>query len=293
MACFSPLLAWQLESGEIIFHERSKKTLRELKLPCGQCIGCRLERSRQWAMRCMHEASLHDFNVFVTLTYSDENVPISLDHRDFQLFMKRLRKLKPDVRYYMCGEYGEQFSRPHFHACLFNCFFEDREYYRDLPSGSHLWRSKTLENLWPLGYSSIGDVTFESAAYVARYVMKKVTGNAAEAHYSACDRYTGEIVQRVPEYTRMSLKPGIGYEWFRRYREEVYPRDFVVLRGMKMKPPKAYDKLLKAAPDLTSDEVELLRYNKAAKFVDDTTVERLAVREECAKARVKLKSRSL
>lgn len=294
MACFSPLLAWQTESGDIVFAERGK-IRRELKLPCGQCVGCRLERSRQWAMRCMHEAQLYDHNSFVTLTYDDDHVPEdnSLNYRHFQLFMKRLRKLKRGVRFYMCGEYGENYGRPHFHACLFNCDFEDKTIFRRLSGGSILYRSAELEALWPFGFSSIGQVTFESAAYVARYVMKKVTGRNQEKHYEAVDSETGEIFRRVPEFNHMSLRPGIGRGYYDRFYSDMYPRDYVVVRGMKMRPPKYYDRLMKDAENFDSDMVEHERYLRGVAFAGECTEERLAVREKVAKARVNLKVRTL
>lgn len=296
MACFSPLLAWQLDGGEIVFSERGK-IKRELRLPCGQCIGCRLERSRQWAVRCLHESQLYDHSVFLTLTYNDNNMSESgsLEYRDFQLFMKRLRKLKGSVRFYMCGEYGEDNFRPHFHACLFNCFFEDREVYKLLPSGSSLYTSKILESLWPYGFSSIGDVTFESAAYVARYVMKKITGPMAEDHYRRYSSVTGEVFDLVPEFTHMSLKPGIGAAWFAKYRKEVYGNslDRVVVNGHEQKPPRYYDNLLKAATDFQSDMTEFLRYERGLRSRDDSTPERLAVREKVARARLAFKVRTL
>lgn len=301
MACFSPLDAWQLDGGEIVFVERGK-VRRALKLPCGQCVGCRLERSRQWAMRCLHEASLYDRNVFITLTYSDEHVPEdwSLRYSDYQKFFKRLRKQYAyfDVRtwsyaprYYMCGEYGEQFSRPHFHACVFGCDFPDREYFRTNQSGSRLYTSKTLEKLWPYGYSSVGDVTFESAAYVARYVMKKVTGRNADRHYEAVDSDTGEIFYRVPEFNHMSLKPGIGARWFDLYKSDVYPHDSIRVNGMKVRPPKYYDKLLEASDYGMHEGVTLLRARKD--FGLEGTPERLRAREAVCKARVNLKKRSI
>lgn len=183
--CVCPLSAWQTESGAIVFAERGN-IRRSLTLPCGQCIECRLERSRQWGVRIMHEASLHDANSFVTLTYNDENLPHDggLVYRHFQLFMHRLRKRVPSkIRFFMCGEYGENFGRPHFHACIFGLDFVDKTLWQ-VRNGVKLYRSKKLESLWEFGYSSIGTVTFESAAYVARYIMKKVTGDAAETHYS-------------------------------------------------------------------------------------------------------------
>lgn len=302
MACYHPISAFQLDSGDVVFVERGR-VKRPLFLPCGQCIGCRRERSRQWAVRCMHESQLYDHSIFVTLTYNDDNLPTnnSLYYRHFQLFLKRLRKYFTGnkVRFYMCGEYGEDFQRPHFHACLFNCFFSDRKFYSSLPSGSKLYTSDALASLWTYGFSSIGDVTFESAAYVARYCMKKVTGPAAQAHYERVDWATGEIVQVEPEFSRMSLKPGIGAEWFKRYRDDVYTRssdgnkDYVIVRGKKCKPPRYYDNLLRRAEDFSSDYVDFLRYKKAQRYADENTPERLAVREEVAAAALKLKVRSL
>ena len=105
----------------------------------------------------------------------------SLNYKHFQDFMKRLRKSHSGVRFYMCGEYGEDFSRPHYHALLFNCSFPDRKKHSTGDSGSVIYTSEALSKLWPFGFSSIGDVTFESAAYCSRYIMKKVTGDACEA----------------------------------------------------------------------------------------------------------------
>ncbi len=132
MPCYHPLSAFQCADGSIVFHERRwYNTVKTLSLPCGQCIGCRLERSRQWAMRCMHEAQLHENNCFITLTYDNTHLPSdgSLHYKDFQLFIKRLRKKfgNTRIRYYMAGEYGENFGRPHFHACIFGHDFHDKK----------------------------------------------------------------------------------------------------------------------------------------------------------------------
>lgn len=288
MACFKPLQAWQLESGEVVFAERGRVS-RALTLPCGQCIGCRLERSRQWAVRCMHESQMHDASSFVTLTYRKEDLESpSLCYRDFQLFCKRARRKLGPFRFYMCGEYGEDYGRPHFHACLFGLFFDDRVWFRRLPSGFNVYRSPVLEELWPHGYSSVGDVTFESAAYVARYIVKKVTGSLAESHYVSED---GECL--VPEFTRMSLKPGIGATWLEKFRGDVYPRDFVVVRGVKCKPPRFYDAAFRAVDPVAMDFVDLDRYIKSGAIQEDTTPARLAVRETVAKARLVFKKRIL
>jgi len=267
MACFRPIDAWQLDSGEVVFAERGK-IRRSLTLPCGQCVGCRLERSRQWAIRCMHETAMHDASSFVTLTYDDNHLPTdnSLSYRDFQLFMKRLRAKVGSVRFYMCGEYGEQFSRPHFHACIFGFGFPDRVAFSRSSSGCMVYRSPLLESLWSFGYSSLGDVTFESAAYVARYVMKKVTGRLAASHYEYVSPITGEIISRTPEFCRMSLKPGIGANWFKKFTTDVTTTDSVVLRGgMQSKPPRYYDKLL---ANLNPEEHEYLEVRRSNKVTD-------------------------
>lgn len=265
MACKHPLQGFRSKaigpSGRraIVFSVRESNG-QCLTIPCGQCAGCRLERSRQWAMRCMHEASEYDRNCFVTLTLDDAHLyrryvtwhaerdlyySGSLNKRAFPLFMKRLRQEFSDdrPRYYHCGEYGGQFGRPHYHALLFNFDFADKRPWgvrNNLP----VFRSEVLERLWPYGQSEIGSVTFESAAYVARYIMKKVTGGAAAEHYRVTCLETGEVIDRVPEFTTMSRRPGIGRRWFDKFGREVYERDEVPLRGRMVRPPRSYDVLM-------------------------------------------------
>ena len=298
MPCYHPLSAFQCADGSIVFYESKRHdTVKSLSLPCGQCVGCRLERSRQWAIRCMHEAQMHTQNCFITLTYDDAHLPSdrSLHYRDFQLFIKRLRKRYPGrrIRYYMAGEYGENFGRPHWHACIFGLDFDDKKLWKRTSSNSLLYRSADLELLWPFGYSSIGDVTFESAAYVARYIMKKVTGKNAAEHYQEIDPDTGEITNRTPEFTKMSLKPGIGYEWYKQYTADVYPHDYVVVRGKKVKPPKYYDKKYKIDNPYEFDELLYIREKSAKLNYADNTLERLAVKEQVAKAKLQKLKRNL
>jgi len=298
LPCFKPLPAYRCSDGSVVFSElRRFDTVQTLSIPCGQCVGCRLERSRQWAMRCLHEASLYKQNCFITLTYADEHLPsdLSLHYADFQKFMKRLRKRFKDktIRFYMAGEYGENFGRPHFHACIFNLDFSDKKLWKKTGSGCRIYRSEILEALWPFGYSSIGDVNFQSAAYVARYIMKKVTGDGAEQHYSMIDINSGEIIKRTPEFNKMSLKPGIGYEWYKKYKSDVYPHDYVVINGKQVKPPKFYDKKLKSDFPFEWDEVEFKRYSQAKANFADNTDERLLVKETIAKARLSMLKREL
>ena len=290
MPCYHPLHGYAKEGGGWTpDFSKSSGSGRPLLIPCGQCIGCRLERSRQWAIRCIHEASLFgNNNVFVTLTYRPADLPKdgSLDYRHFQLFMKRLRKkFGSGVRFYMCGEYGDEGGRPHYHAILFNLTFSDRKPWRKTPTGYMQYRSETLENLWGLGNCEFGSVTFKSAAYVARYIMKKVTGDQAAFHYCDIDPVTGEILSEVkPEFNSMSRRPGIGRGWLEKFSSDVYPADFVVVGGHRSRPPRYYDKYFEAVNPKEFDHLILHRAIDSRKRRSDNTRERLAVRERVAEA---------
>ena len=240
MTCYYPLQAFYgpLKSTgrrRIVFKEEEREYGEPFTLPCSRCIGCRLERARQWAVRCMHEASMYDSNCYLTLTYSDDKVPKDgcLDKTHFQKFMKDLREFyrKPPkyvlnrypnfnfgngIRFFHCGEYGGETRRPHYHAILFNIDFPDKEFLK-MSNGHKLYRSDILDSIWGRGFCNFGDVTFDSANYVARYITDKVTGDDAYLHY--LDEKTGIIL--TPEYTTMSRKPGIGYTWFKKYADDV------------------------------------------------------------------------
>ncbi len=242
----------------------------------------------------MHEAQLHDQNSFVTLTYADEHLPPggSLRKADFQKFMKRLRRRcsSDRIRFFHCGEYGARLARPHYHALLFGHAFPDRVPW-SVRNEHPVWRSDSLEALWPFGQSEIGSVSFSSAAYVARYVTKKVTGRAAEAHYQSVDRSTGEVVDREPEYATMSRRPGIGHGWLERYFGDVYPSDEVVSRGRAAKPPRYYDNVLSVRdPELWAS---IKRDRAKARSREDETPARLSVREQCAASRARSFTRRL
>lgn len=252
----------------------------------------------------MCEASMHEGNSFVTLTYKDD--PVGLDYKDFRLFMRRARRKLGPFRFYMCGEYGEQqdewlkhlgfkLGRPHFHALLFGVHFDDRYEWRKSPSGSRLYRSGTLEELWPHGSAEIGAVTHESAAYVSGYIMKKVTGELASAHYVKVDTSTGSTVAVLPEFTRMSLKPGIGSRWLNKYLQEVYAHDggSVILNGRKCAPPRYFDKVFKDVSPLDFEELWHDRFQRSLACRAESTDERLRDREVVAAARLRFKSRSL
>jgi len=261
MPCFHPITGYLArktnDSGKrsIVFNQKDGYYDKSQLLPCGRCIGCRLERSRQWATRCVHETQLYENNCFITLTFREASPiatltangryqrlkhktdpTVSLHKHFIQLFWKRLRKhvfgnQKGTLRYYHCAEYGDESKRPHHHAIIFNYDFPDKKY-KSTKHGNNYFTSKTLETLWPHGNSIIGNATFESAAYVARYCTKKITGTPAKDHYHG----------RLPEYATMSRRPGIGKGWLDKYVEDVYNNDFVVIRGHKCKVPKFYDR---------------------------------------------------
>ncbi len=323
MPCYSPIVAWRSRdrgaSGKALLTFKKEQGVGfKLNLPCGQCIGCRLEKSRQWAMRCVHEASLYEANSFITLTYNDENLPKdrNLNKEHWKLFMKKLRNRFPEtkIRYYHCGEYGtwcrdcdksekscrcDHFlpgpGRPHYHACIFNFDFADKVYFKTI-NGQRLYTSDVLANTWGFGFCTVGDVTFESAAYVPRYIMKKVTGDMADEHYRVADKDTGEVYDLEPEYTTMSRGGtgglgGIGSEWYRRYKSDVFPSDEVIIRGKNMKPPKFYDEIYKVEDPQAYERMKDNRVKAALRDKENSTWQRLGVRETVKKAQVNMLKR--
>jgi len=254
MPCFHPQQVWLTDDGIKFYNPYSdNRNHKGFKIPCRKCTGCRLEYSRQWAMRIYHEQSLWPDNIFVTLTYDNDNLPKigkkgNLVKEDFQNFMKRLRQPNKELnwnpkplRYFHAGEYGEKNDRPHYHAAIFNCNFSDR---KPLKGFKGLSTSETLNSIWGKGYSSIGDVTFDSASYVAGYIQKKINGKLKDSHYAVIDPDTGEYFgQRQQEYSTMSRRPGIAGPWLALHKSDIYPSDNIHIKGREMRPPKYYDKL--------------------------------------------------
>lgn len=238
---------------------------------------------------------MHADNAFVTLTYDEDHLPYggTLVKKHWQDFMKRLRKRSRDpIRYFHCGEYGERSRRPHYHACLFGIDFPDKKLYTkrgDTP----LYTSAALEAVWGHGFCTIGAVTFETAAYVARYVMKKITGELADKHYEVVVQETGEVLRLPSEYVTMSLKPAVGKRWLERYQSDVYPDDTVVMRGKEMKPPRYYDKMFELGDPEGFAKIKEERVAEARARAGNSTSERLAVREEVAVAKLSQLKRSI
>lgn len=302
-------------------------------LPCGRCIGCRLQRAGEWALRCVHEASLWPANQFVTLTFDPAHLPPggSVDPRHWQLFMKRLRKeLGDGIRFYACGEYGTVcqscglpsaftgaaevcvcrvfvpgLGRPHYHGILFNCDLADKKL-ETVRHGENFYSSAVLEKAWGNGFTSVGDVTYESAGYVARYCMEKIVGDSADNEFGrraramVLERYQG----RRKEFALMSRggrrvgSHGIGAGWFAKFRDDVYPADFVLVDGVKRKPPRFYDNLLdkdssallerlKAERALKAERCTMMNFRGKDRLVPENSSYRLDVRRGCLESRIK------
>ena len=281
MSCTKPLQAYESEychpSGKkkLVFHPAKSVDGEVIPLPCGQCESCRLTRSKVWAFRCVKEAELYEENHFLTLTYDPEHLPrdLSLHKSHFQKFIRavrdKFRKTNPKIRFYMCGEYGEAsaangyIARPHYHALIFNFSFPDQRLIYTRPDGDRVYDSEICKRLWGKGSIEIGTLNMKSAAYVARYVLKKVGTKDADKinpetglrHYEVWNPFTQSTNRVLPEYTQMSNRPGIASKWFDKYKSELYPRGEIYLgygapfpgdkrRPLFMKSPAYFDKLL-------------------------------------------------
>lgn len=302
MPCYSPLTAfYSNEVGKtgkrgITFDRGASFSGVPMKLPCQQCIGCRLDRSLQWAVRCMHEKQLHDSSAFVTLTYDDEHLPEggTLVVRDHQLFMKRFRKkFGKRIRFYMCGEYGDKTKRPHYHYLFFNRDLPDRKYFKTASNGEKYYTSEVLRELWPSGNNIIGDVTLESCAYVARYITEKINGAAAVEHYTVVTG-DGVVVERVPEFTCGSRRPGIGSDWYAKYgRHSHVSGDFAVMDGKRVRMPRFYDNRFELTDPDELARLKKRRLSAARKHRLNNTVDRRRVREVVAIKRSRMFSRGV
>ncbi len=299
MACFSPLTGYRPIDGssKLTFIAADGFVDTATKIACGQCRGCRLETARQWAVRCMHEAQMHERNCFLTLTYSDENLPAdqSINVRHWQLFAKRMRFWQGPFRFYHCGEYGEQTNRPHYHALIFGLdFFEDRQLHKITKGGHNLYTCEALDELWKQGHVYIGELTQQSASYCARYSMKKLNGDQADEQYGerVCQD-TGLIEHyRARPYSTMSRKPGIGSTWFDKYHSDLYPSDNCVTGGNKGRVPRYYDSLLEKTNPEQLEELKKKRRIRAIKHADNNDQHRLTVREKVLERKIKSLSRN-
>lgn len=276
---------------------------QKLELPCGQCIGCRLDYARQWALRCMLEAKQWKDNIFLTLTYDDEHLTsASLVPEDLTKFMKDLRRQWQyhygidEIRFFACGEYGELYTRPHFHIIVFNCPVPDKKLFKTF-RGVRYYESDHISRIWDKGFITIGEVTFESCAYVARYVIKKQKGKGSKEYY--------ENLGVMPEFVRMSRRPGIAREWYEANKDKIYETDEIFLSDGKgnlrqLKPARYFDRLYDNYKPEQLEEVkarrrvagELTRQNKMYNLGITDRNEFLAREEELATVRISNSTRS-
>lgn len=325
MPCYLPLDAYHAPGG--ISFDRKKSFGIPLQLPCGRCIGCRLEKAKQWALRCHHEASMYKDNDFITLTYATEHLPknYSLDKDAFPKFIRALRKKtkrqtkENPIRYYMCGEYGNiccehggwtehaiiekpeilkcnvcTTGRPHYHAIIFNYKFPNQKLV-SIRNKNRVYTSDLLTKLWPYGGHEIGNVSFTSAGYVARYILKKQNGEFAERDYSVINTETGELTNEkvTPPFTTMSLRPGIGESWYKRFKMDLFPHDYAILPDGRQTPvPTYYRDLLKKDDPGLYQQLRALRIEKARNNPDNTP-ERIETRHYCQLQKAKRLKREL
>ena len=304
MQCLKPLTGYRSANlnpngkRSIIFSPSGSHSRVPVTLPCGQCRVCRLNKSRETAICSVHESKLYEANCFLTLTYSPENVPPlgSLRKKDIIDFLKRLRaKYAPrKIRYLQCGEYGEKKNRPHHHVCLFNFDFSDKTYWKT-HNGEKYFISDELTQLWGHGHCVIGNLTFESAAYVGRYVTKKRNGPKFAHHYEVIDEKTGEVLgERIPEYATMSQS--LGKKFLEKFKSDIYPNDLVVIDGRRSLPPKRYDRILEKTDPKLLEEVKKNRINQeraVKKAYDNLNPDRLAVKERLMEKRMQRLERKL
>lgn len=304
MPCYSPLKGYyKREDGQRKFTVSGKEAPKDAEfgqVACGQCIGCRKQRAQDWAIRCAHEMMLYEQNCFITLTYAYEPELGSLVKKDFQDFMKRLRqtlwrKYNKKISYYMCGEYGSDKERPHYHAIIFgHDFSDDREPFF-MSKGQQVYKSSTLQKAWDLGHVSVMDATIGTAAYVSKYITKKHTGQEAVESYAAdIDAETGELLFKLPEYNNMSLKPAIGLRWLKRYYSTELQKGFLTHDGTKFRIPKYYKQQLeKISPSIHEEVMQQVAAHATSLDLVDDDYERLLQREQHAILGIQKEMRNL
>ncbi|QXP08304.1 MAG: replication initiator protein [Arizlama microvirus] len=304
MPCYHPIPAWQLlnvktTNGKptLSFKNPFAKATKNrigIQVPCGLCIGCALEKARQWAVRCVHESQMHDDSSFVTLTYDEKYLPPygSLQKgrkSDQEYFLKNLRQAiyPTKIKFFMCGEYGEKNQRPHYHYLIFGYGFPDRKFLKET-NGVKLYTSELLESKWPYGFSTCGNISMESAAYVARYCLKKVQAREDNPEMDA-DNFSGQL----PEYNNMSRGgrhgKGLAYKWYEQFQSDVFPADEVVIKGKIGKPPRYYDKQFELDNFNVFEKIKLDRKAQAINNAADNTAARLLVKEAVKKDQIKQK----
>lgn len=289
MACAKPNRAWQRGAGGRLRFKPPEPGdtigYHEIAVPCGYCEPCREEYARQTAVKLHHESLMHEFNAFITLTYADEHLPQynSLQYEDLRTFWKRERQrlwrtYGIRIRHYSVGEYGDETMRPHYHAIVFGwAYLEDRIILRETPT--RLWTNPHLAKSWGKGNVSVGAVNYTTASYTASYVTKKLRSGQ---QYVRLDPDTGELIPL--EQPRAIMSDNLAKTWWTKYGHQLKDNDYVVINGVKQKPPKVYDNwLAKSDPDFLVNSEGVI--TKAPKINEATARKIKAKRQELAKAK--------
>ena len=280
-------------------------------VPCGQCLGCRLDYAREWSARIMAEKKNYsdDLSWFITLTYDDSHLPkprmipdkvdeetgevitfkpspfSSVDKKVHQKFMKRVRKkFQPKVgvpiKYFCSGEYGSLSGRCHYHYIIFGLKLDDLQLVKNNRLGDSIYTSAELQSCWtddkhiPLGFVGIGSVTTDSAGYCARYAIKK---------RKVVDVDTYAKLGIDPEFICMSTKPALGKRYFEDNLDKIYKTDEIIMQGRDAafvtKPPKYCDTLLDR---VDPEKLEMIKQKRKAnaKSHDDFIAEYLPFMEK-------------
>lgn len=233
-------------------------------LPCGVCFGCRSDNARGWALRMMHESRYHESTCFVTLTYNDDHLPEygDLRYEDLTKFWKDCRHVFQSpgqpFKYFVCGEYGDKSLRPHYHFAGFSFQIPDLRFFKK-HNGNPYFISDTMTDVWGKGHVIIGDLSTQSAAYIARYVNKKMHGgNIRDLPDTAINARTGEVGQYTIE--RAFQSKGLGFSFYQQYKDDIWDKDGCLYNNKYMvKPPRYYFKMLEAEDPDRAEEIRLAR----------------------------------
>lgn len=212
MHCKNPYAIKRLKGSKLSTIPTKKY---EFFVPCGKCMYCRLQRRKEWTVRLIHENEQHKKSSFITLTYDDEHLPddSTLVKSDLQKFIKKIRKTGRNIKYYACGEYGENTKRPHYHILMFGVDYDEQKF---------------IKRTWENGSVHIGFITPDSIRYTAQYIDKKIYGERAADHYK----------KRIPEFQCQSQ--GLGLKYLQDNLERITEDGFIIFKGKEHTIPRYY-----------------------------------------------------
>jgi hypothetical protein len=315
MPCTNPILAYRKTNGAINFMRKSDYDAphaNKMLMPCGKCIICLRNKAKSWMLRMANEAKMHEQNCFITLTFEDEHLPKhgSLRLEDPQKFLKRLRKyLEKDwhmvdgvktskipckIKYFYCGEYGDQHQRPHYHLCIFGWAPHDMQIFSQKKSGDQ-FTSQTIAKIWTQGFHTVSDFTDATGAYTAYYMVKENIFFDLTP-YDAIDPDTGEEIKRMPPFQRMSRRPGLGTTFYHKYKEEIINNGSYI-NGQSVPVPQAYLNILRKEDEEKYKVLKTNRENKSIQLAKQNphlnTLYGLDAVDFIAKQKSKLKTRDV